>query len=174
MATQNVTTRTSIAAALIKELRIERRVTQAQLADKIGRTPSYMAKVESGKSGLQLDDFFQLCAAMFIQPPYICSAIEQHAQFLTSHGWHVMLSKLDSSEDDLIRLAPEYYASPGYKRREWQISNNFGLPITNVLNSPYTGSDNLIYVIDVFRFVVDDKFKQHQLLSNENLLTYSV
>lgn len=46
--------------AMLKEARKEAKMTQEQLADKTGTKKSYISRIESGKSDIQLSTFFKL------------------------------------------------------------------------------------------------------------------
>ena len=48
---------------LIKEKRKEKKWTQQDLADKIGKERSYIAKIEQGKTDLQVSNFIQIISA---------------------------------------------------------------------------------------------------------------
>jgi ribosome-binding protein aMBF1 (putative translation factor) len=49
---------------LIKETRKEKHLTQQQLADKIGKERAYIAKIEQGKTDLQISNFVQIINAL--------------------------------------------------------------------------------------------------------------
>ena len=49
---------------LIKEKRKEKHLTQQQLADQIGKERAYIAKIEQGKTDLQLSNFMQIINAL--------------------------------------------------------------------------------------------------------------
>lgn len=49
---------------LIKEKRKEKKWTQQDLADKIGKERSYIAKIEQGKTDLQVSNFIQIISAL--------------------------------------------------------------------------------------------------------------
>lgn len=52
---------------LIKETRKEQKLTQQQLAEKIGKERSYIAKIEQGKTDLQLSNFIQIISALGLE-----------------------------------------------------------------------------------------------------------
>ena len=52
---------------MIRERRKELKMTQKQIADKIGREQSYIARVEQGKTDIQLSSFFRIAAVLGIQ-----------------------------------------------------------------------------------------------------------
>lgn len=49
---------------LIKETRKEQKLTQQELADRIGKERAYIAKIEQGKTDLQLSNFTQIINAL--------------------------------------------------------------------------------------------------------------
>ena len=52
---------------MLRERRKELNLTQKQLAEKIGREQSYIARVENGKADIQLSSFFRIAAILGIQ-----------------------------------------------------------------------------------------------------------
>lgn len=52
---------------MLRERRKELNLTQKQIADKIGREQSYIARVEQGKADIQLSSFFRIAAVLGIQ-----------------------------------------------------------------------------------------------------------
>ena len=53
---------------LIAEARRQQGLTQAQLADAIGRPQSFIAKLESGERRLEVIEFIDLAQALGIEP----------------------------------------------------------------------------------------------------------
>ena len=49
---------------ILKERRKELKITQQQLADKIGKERSYIAYIEQGKTDMQLSTFLNLAGAL--------------------------------------------------------------------------------------------------------------
>jgi ribosome-binding protein aMBF1 (putative translation factor) len=58
---------------MLRERRRELNLTQKQLAEKVGREQSYIARIEKGKVDLQLSSFFRIAAVLGIQliPNYV-------------------------------------------------------------------------------------------------------
>jgi ribosome-binding protein aMBF1 (putative translation factor) len=52
---------------MLRERRQELKLTQKQVADKIGKEQSYIARVESGKTDIQISSFFRIAAILGIQ-----------------------------------------------------------------------------------------------------------
>ncbi len=52
---------------MLKERRKELKLTQRQLAEKLGREQSYIARVESGKADIQISSFFRIASMLGIR-----------------------------------------------------------------------------------------------------------
>lgn len=52
---------------LLRDRRKELKLTQRQVAEKIGREQTYIARVERGKADIQLSSFFRIAAVLGIQ-----------------------------------------------------------------------------------------------------------
>jgi ribosome-binding protein aMBF1 (putative translation factor) len=52
---------------MLKERRKELKLTQKQVAERIGREQSYIARVENGKADIQLSSFFRIAGILGIQ-----------------------------------------------------------------------------------------------------------
>lgn len=53
--------------SLLKERRRELKMTQKEIAEKIGREQTYIARVENGKADIQLSSFFRIATVLGIQ-----------------------------------------------------------------------------------------------------------
>ena len=53
-------------AALLRQIRLERNLTQSQLAESIGESQSYVSKYENGEQRLDLIELEAVCAAVGI------------------------------------------------------------------------------------------------------------
>lgn len=53
--------------SLLRERRRELNLTQKEVAEKIGREQTYIARVERGKADVQLSSFFRIAAVLGIQ-----------------------------------------------------------------------------------------------------------
>jgi DNA-binding XRE family transcriptional regulator len=51
-------------AEMLKETRIKEKITQQQLADKIGKERSYIAHIERGETDMQLSSFIRISNAL--------------------------------------------------------------------------------------------------------------
>lgn len=63
---------------MLRERRKELNLTQKQVAEKLGREQSYVARVENGKADIQLSSFFRIAAILGIQfvPNFIQASVQ--------------------------------------------------------------------------------------------------
>ncbi|MDE6418218.1 MAG: helix-turn-helix domain-containing protein [Duncaniella sp.] len=52
---------------MLKERRKELKLTQKQVAQKLGREQSYIARIENGKADIQISSFFRIASVLGIQ-----------------------------------------------------------------------------------------------------------
>ena len=52
---------------ILRERRRELKLTQREVAEKIGREQTYIARVEKGKADIQLSSFFRIAAVLGLQ-----------------------------------------------------------------------------------------------------------
>ena len=52
---------------MLKERRKELKLTQKQVAERLGRKQSYIARVESGKADIQISSFFRIASVLGIR-----------------------------------------------------------------------------------------------------------
>lgn len=62
---------------ILRERRKELNLTQRQVAEKLGREQSYIARIENGKADIQLSSFFRIAAILGIQfvPTFMQAAL---------------------------------------------------------------------------------------------------
>lgn len=158
-AENKVTTFSSITLILLKELRLERNIHQAQIAETCNKTPSAWTKVETGRSSLSMEIFFRVCHGLRVSPAVVLSAVETYAILLSQNGWAIISKEISFSEDLLLNEAHEYYSSPGYRSQSPSPYFGFG----SVLNGPMYSQDGTVTANAVFRFALDPQFKEQQL-----------
>ena len=59
----------------LKNAREELKVTQAQLAERLGKPQSFISKIEAGERRLEIVDFLELCEALEIDSAALLSEI---------------------------------------------------------------------------------------------------
>lgn len=166
---KKVTSFSTITLLLLKELRIERNMHQAQIADILGKTPSAWNKVESGKSPISFDSFFRICNGLRVSSSAVMAAVERYAALLGNSQWAVVSTEVDFNDDDLLKDAQEYYASAGFQVRTRLINPTVWI-YNSVLNGPIYQPDGAITLAEVFLFSIDASFRKAQLDFDANPL----
>ncbi|WP_343668592.1 helix-turn-helix transcriptional regulator [Paraburkholderia heleia] len=152
---QKITTYHSICAVVLRELRVQRSMHQAQVADHFSKPPTVWQDVESGKKKIDLETLLRVCRGMFVAPGLIMQIADAYEQFIRSYGWSVVVTDL-AGADALIKLANDYWKSPGCRAKQ-----EFGTPILNV---PFQQQNNgWLHISEVFGFVVDEQYRAMQL-----------
>lgn len=155
-----VTSFSSITLLLLKELRLERNLHQAQLAEICDKTPSSWTKIETGKSPLSMEIFFRVCNVLSVTPSSVLATTERYATLLSQNGWGVISKQLEFNEDLLLKEAQEYYATSGFRARSPQVAWNLNI---SVLNGPIYNINGTVTLNYVFWFVLDNEFKKSQV-----------
>jgi len=62
---------------ILKKLRAQKKVTQLQLADLLGRPQSFVSKYECGERRLDVLEFIQVCNALDEPPSVVIQQIEK-------------------------------------------------------------------------------------------------
>lgn len=60
---------------LLRAARLEAELTQSQLAAKVGRPQSFVAKYEGGELRLDVIDFLEICSALDLEPGAVLGAL---------------------------------------------------------------------------------------------------
>lgn len=158
---KKITCFNSVILTIVKEIRLERNMHQAVLAEICGKTISAWNKIEGGKSPLSMELFCRICNALVIPPSIVLRTAEQYANLLYNYHYVVLYGELENStEDSLLEEVRRYYISPGFKRRQnytpvynWNIS---------IINTPYYDNNGYLQMHDVFKYVTDHNFKEEQ------------
>lgn len=106
----------------LKDVRLERGIHQAHVAQAVGKTPSAWAKIESGQSPLLFDAFIGACVGLTLNPAHMIQTVERLMPIFNRYHWYFQAADL-GAEDELLPLVQEYYASSGFealKMRPWQ------------------------------------------------------
>jgi transcriptional regulator with XRE-family HTH domain len=160
-----VTTFSTITLMLLKEVRLERGIHQAQTADMCDKTPSAWTKIETGRSPLTMEIFFRVCNGLHVAPSAVLATMDRYAVLLSQNGWGVISKELDFNEDLLLKDAQDYYASSGFRSRASIPTFGFN----SVLNGPIYNPNGSITLAPVFWFALDPVFKSSQVNPLTNL-----
>ncbi|WP_139832803.1 helix-turn-helix transcriptional regulator [Pseudomonas sp. B5(2017)] len=112
--TQRTSCFSTLLALILKDIRLERNVHQAHIAQAIGKTPSAWGKIESAQSPLQMDSFFGACYALAMHPSQVMQVAERLVPIFNRYNWYFQSAHL-GDEDELVPLLQQYYASSGYE-----------------------------------------------------------
>jgi len=97
---------------LIKELRQERNIQQAQIAQLLGKTASTWSKVESGETPLTLEHILTACAVMQIWPAQLMTTTQNYVSLFQQKSWFVSTYGAPlPKEEDALWLASEVFYS---------------------------------------------------------------
>lgn len=150
----NTTTLPSVILLILKELRLERNMHQAQLAEACDKTPSAWTKIELGKSPLSMEIFFKVCNTLQVAPSSVLTTAERHSTLLSQNNWWIMSKQLNFDDDILLQKAQKYYSSESYKFRKPQYQYNV------ILNEPAYLQNGQIQISPVFEYVLVEKFNK--------------
>lgn len=140
----------TICRLLLRELRLERNIKQAQIASGIGKTSSAWCKIESGDSNITLNHLVAVCRFLNINPSDLLRVADLYMVLLGSSGWQVYQdSDLLAKEEDLLSNEAVIYYSGNESRS--QQKRTIDVP---VLSGPYLFPTTYAPA-DVFRWVLE-------------------
>lgn len=145
----------SILLIILKEVRLERHIHQAQIADWCGKSPTAWTKIEMGKSTLSLDTLFKACSVLGVATSTVLATTERYANVMSMNGCGLTNTTIDQKDDYLLNMAQEYYASSGYKYRSTP-------PFYTILNTPIYHEFNH-ELAPVFAFCLNEQFRKQQI-----------
>lgn len=140
------TTFSSVCVIILRELRVERGIHQAQIAEALGnKSASSWTKIESGKNLLSFETFIRVCQRLLVAPSSVVACAERYAAILAQNGWAVVAELEESSKDLLIREAQQYWE--GFAPAGFQ--NNWN----SILNGPAYDANGALVMAPVFYHV---------------------
>lgn len=143
----------SIVAIVLKELRLERGLEPAQIADFINKTSSAVAKIEMGRMTLSLESLYAISFAYGIPGSQVLFAAEHYAQLLaTTNDWYI--SRNRPEVDDLVSAASMYYKSTEFQNRQIRVNNHGS---TSILYVPQPVMSVMYQPPEVFQFILGVK-----------------
>ena len=145
------TTLSSVILLILKELRLERNMHQAQVAEACDKTPSAWTKIELGKSPLSMEIFFRVCNILQGSASSVLATAESHSTLLSQNKWWIMSKQLDFDDDDLLQKAQEYYSSENYKYRQPHYQYNI------ILNEPVYIQNGRTQISPVFDYALSEQ-----------------
>ncbi|GCE81856.1 helix-turn-helix domain-containing protein [Komagataeibacter oboediens] len=103
----------TLALMVIKDIRMERNIPIAAWAEKLGKTPSALVKIENSQSSFSIESLFSAGQAIGVFPSVIISITEKLVSTFNKSGFYFSFV-LENDEDDLLRFIKQYYDSSGY------------------------------------------------------------
>jgi transcriptional regulator with XRE-family HTH domain len=154
----------TIGRLLLRELRYERGVQQAQIGQLLGKSTSSWSKVETGDTPLTLEHLLTACTACQVWPSDLLKTAQDYMTLLVQNGWYVAAhgTALPKEEDLLSVEADAYYAAVASRVQ----TPTWGRYPVLQTPWPYPGS---CVPLDVFRWVLDPAWKA-EMSSPRNLL----
>ncbi|MEE8731633.1 MAG: helix-turn-helix transcriptional regulator [Rahnella inusitata] len=90
----------TILAFHIRDIREDRGITQADVAEKLGMTSAGWGKVENGKSSLSVENLLKFCKVAGVGVNETLTLSQQSARELLNKGWSISYSPV--TDDNLI------------------------------------------------------------------------
>lgn len=86
----------TIIGLTLKELRLNKKITQSSIAKHIGITSAGWGKLENGKASLSVENMMLVCSFLEISPTELLSSIEEQVNKLEESGWDVGIHRVDN------------------------------------------------------------------------------
>ncbi|WP_213379354.1 helix-turn-helix domain-containing protein [Allochromatium tepidum] len=151
-----ITTFSSICVILLREVRMERGIHQAQIADWLNKPLNAWIKVETGNDRLTLSLFLRVCNLLQVTPSVVMATAERYAFLFNQNRWLVLFPESDTVErDDLLMAANKYWTSLEGMNQPANIPWPY-----SILNGPIYNSDGSISIAPVFQFALDPSFRE--------------
>ena len=92
----------TIVGMKLKEYRDNKGLSQSDMGKLIGSSQTRWAKLESGKTSLNIADMYEISEALSVDPHVFFTEVHELKGALESDGWLVK-TKLDEGETDLLQ-----------------------------------------------------------------------
>ncbi|MWV63008.1 XRE family transcriptional regulator [Helicobacter saguini] len=158
----------TILVIVLKELRLERNIHQATLADICNKQASAWNKIENGKSPLVLETLYRVCNYAFhVQPSIILATAERFANIFAQHNYAILYNESES-EDIVLKYANQYY-----KMKSQQNFMQSYAPFVSILNMPCYEQNGRMVIGDVFQYCLNEIYKDENHLKINQQLNYN-
>ena len=159
MMKEKITFFNTIMIAIIKEMRLERNIHQAVLADICGKTISAWSKIEKGKSPMSLELFCKICNTLRVQPSLVMITLERYADVLAQNGYIILTEIQNEQPDTLLEKLDKYYSSEEFKNRQLNFTHyNWNI---SILNTPYYDINGNLILNNAFRYIIQNAHTQY-------------
>lgn len=153
------TTYSAICAIVLREVRVQRGMHRAQIADYFAKPSSAWENIESGKARIDFDVLLRVCRGLFLSPGMLLQAVDAYDMFLRAQGWSVAVTDNElKTTDALMTLAHEYWTTPGGRHQDSQPM----MAVAPVLNAPYLQNNVWYGLAPVFLYAVNEPFRTSQ------------
>lgn len=92
----------SVIGRRIREARIEQKITQEQLADKLEVSVAFMSRVETGKSHANLKRLTQIAEILKVSPGYLLTGSNVTSKDYLKEDFRMILEKCTPEQQKLI------------------------------------------------------------------------
>jgi transcriptional regulator with XRE-family HTH domain len=163
----------SIYTVILKEIRRERRCNQQQLAHAIRVSPGTVTKFESGALALTFENLLKISYRFGYSVDEIHAVAEKYGMWLRHFfGYEIYLERINNDEDDLMKLANEFYKSEISKKISENYLGTSGY-FGGVMRFPRAISyysihskpkKDFIDLRNVFRYITNESFRKGNII----------
>ena len=77
----------------IKTVRLKNKLTQEDLAEKLGVSTAFLSRIERGSSQINLKRLIEICTILDTSPSYLLNGINQNSKFYLSKEFETLLEQ---------------------------------------------------------------------------------
>lgn len=92
----------SVIGRRIRETRLNKKIRQEELADKINVSVAYMSRVETGKSQVNLKRLTQIAETLEVSPGYLLTGSNRTSKEYLKEDFRTLLDKCTPEQQKLI------------------------------------------------------------------------
>lgn len=92
----------SVIGKRIKNARLNKKIKQEELADKINISVAYMSRVETGRSQINLKRLTQIAEALEVSPGYLLTGSNMSSKDYLKDDFRILLDKCTPEQQKLI------------------------------------------------------------------------
>lgn len=143
---QKTTSTQTVIGILLRELRYERNIHEATVADLLNVSCRTYQKFESGHKSMEVSRLLNVLYFLMIPPSMFWGAFERYCVILSAWGWKVS-PNLVIEDDKLLRVIQQFYHTTPSER-----------PHCSIMNSPHYNKNPSIApkLPSVFEYIRDN------------------
>ncbi len=162
---------------MFKELRIEQRFSQEQVAAALGKQKSGYAKIENGQTQLTLNALSELCAFYGLTESHVLQKAREYQLIMGYQGWVFYKAHmkgdptmgmpgeqcLNRDHDQLLTLSLEYYALTSISgHKPYMAAESLTKSgAKSVMDGPIIDKTGQTILPDIFNYAMDKKYREH-------------